>query len=616
MNGELKKERLLVTLIVMGSVSSLMTVIWLTWFCCSTTLDNQEFTASEVRIRGLRSRLERSHQSMIAAISLRAAGGNQEWAAEYDRARARLGRDLESLAQLTSIADSDRTKIDQAVDSFDTVSDLVFQDVVDEGPEKALAHWLIPVASTQQQELRRALTTAVYYCDKAILAVQDAQDERVGQVIAASVGSTVILTLMLLVGIGRIRNHIYRQALIERTLLAQTIELTELKLVAESASEAKSNFLASTSHELRTPLTTILGYADQLFEQLSTDKERRMVDTMRLRGRGLLQLINDLLDLARIESGNISLELSLNSPWKIATAVADMLRVQADTKSLVLETRCDGPIPRQIRTDPARLEQILLNFVNNAVKYTDVGHVRITLSYADDSRELRFVVADTGQGIPEDYVSELFVPFARGAADRSQEGTGLGLAISQQLSDLLNGTISLKSTLGTGSEFALTLPVEESVPVDLYTPENHVVQDFDSSEVSGNQRPSLDGLSVLIVEDDPVNCLMLKTLLEHEGATTESSADGADAIKRVRQGRSSGESIDLIFMDMGLPVVDGYVATKKIRKDGFLGGIIALTANVRTADRQKSLECGCNQFISKPFDRGKLLKLVSEYTNR
>ncbi len=616
MNGEFKKERLLVTLIVMGSVISLMTVIWLTWFCCSTTLENQELAASEVTIRGLRSRLARSHQSMIAAISLRAAGGNQEWAAEYDRARAQLGSGLESLAQLTSIADSDRTKIDQAVDSFDSVSDSVFQGLVDEGPEKALAQWLTADAATQKQELRRALTTAVHYSDKAIQAVQDAQDERVGQVIAASVGSTVILTLMLLVGIGRIRNHVFRQALIERTLKTQAVELTELRRLAESASEAKSNFLASTSHELRTPLTTILGYADQLIENLPADKEREVVDIIRQRGRGLLQLINDLLDLARIESGKIAIEPSLVSPWKIAAEVTSMLRVRADAKGLVLETRCNGPIPREIRTDPLRLEQILLNLVNNAVKFTDEGHVTTTLSYAYDARELRVVVEDSGHGIPDDCVDELFVPFARGAANRSQEGTGLGLAISRQLADLLNGTISVKSKLGTGSEFMLTLPVGESVPVDLYTPEPHVVQDFNSSEASGSLRPNLDGLSVLIVEDDPVNRLMLKTLLENEGATAESSSDGADAIERLRQSRSSGESIDLIFMDMGLPVVDGYKATRKIRENGFLGSIIALTANVFTDDRQRSLKCGCNQFISKPFDRDQLLKLVSEVTNK
>ena len=477
MNGEFKKERLLVTLIVIGSVFSLMTVIWFTWFCCSTTLENQKLAASELTIRNLRSRLARSHQTMNAAISVRAAGGDQEWAAELDRARALLDGDMALLAQLTSVSDTDRMRIDHAIASFDTVSDSILQIVIDDGPDKAVEKWLAPDALTQKQQLRRALTTAVHYCDKSIQSVQDAQNKRVGQVIAASVGSNVILTLMLLVGIGRIRNHVFRQALIERTLKTQVVDLTELRRLAESASEAKSNFLASTSHELRTPLTTILGYADQLYENLPADKEREVVDIIRQRGSGLLQLINDLLDLARIESGKNVLEPSLASPWKIASEVTNMLRVRADAKSLVLETRCNGPIPREIRTDPLRLEQILLNLVNNAVKFTDEGHVRTTLSYAYDARELRVVVEDSGHGIPDDCVDKLFVPFARGAANRSQEGTGLGLAISRQLADLLNGTISVNSKLGTGSEFMLTLPVGESVPVDLYTPEPHVDQD-------------------------------------------------------------------------------------------------------------------------------------------
>ena len=398
--------------------------------------------------------------------------------------------------------------------------------------------------------------------------------------------------------------------------------LRHAKEAAEAASRAKSEFLANMSHEIRTPMTAILGYSDLLYEEelaIGMSPERATAwESIRRNGDHLLNLINSLLELSQIESGELQLAPQTCRPLDLVLDVITSLKANAFDKDLALKLETGGRIPDAVRIDPVRLRQILFNLVGNAIKFTDHGEIRIVLNQIDRNGKprLQFDVIDTGIGIAEDQIARLFGQFvqAEGAANRRFGGAGLGLAISQRLAMLLGGEIKADSRVGHGSRFRLTVafqPPETRTAASSNTHETSTIQE-NKPQQDLPERP-LRGTRILLAEDGLDNQRLLSLLLSRAGAEVTVAENGKQAVEEVLDPALSESRYDVILMDMQMPIMDGYVATEELRRAGYEGPIIAVTAHAIAGDRQKCLDAGCDEYLSKPLDYRSLLNVVASY---
>ena len=384
--------------------------------------------------------------------------------------------------------------------------------------------------------------------------------------------------------------------------------LSEAKRAAEEASLAKSDFLANMSHEIRTPLTAILGYGELLTTHTTDPDNLACIDAIRRNGKHLVEIINDILDLSKIEAGMLRTEFVRISPGGVLRDVVDSLRVRAAEKGLTLDLSYDGPVPATIESDPTRMRQILLNLLSNAIKFTEQGGVRVVARLLGEQRLFEVEVTDTGIGISPQQQQALFAPFtqADGSITRRYGGTGLGLAISKRLVELLGGTISVKSVEGQGSTFLFTLttgPLDDvplahdpAIPPPLPLP----------------PLSRLNGRYILIVDDRRDMRYLIQTYLEEAGATVASASDGAMAVESVREAMARNKPFDAIVLDMQMPVMDGFQAAPRLRQAGHTGRIIALTANAMKGDQERCLAAGCDEYLAKPVDRLRLLYLLAQ----
>jgi CheY-like chemotaxis protein/anti-sigma regulatory factor (Ser/Thr protein kinase) len=391
------------------------------------------------------------------------------------------------------------------------------------------------------------------------------------------------------------------------------------KETAEFATAQKAAFLANISHEIRTPMTAILGFSDVLyFESDRQTAPRQRIDAIRAIKRNaeyLLELINDILDLAKIEAGKVEVCRHRCSAIQVVGEVVSLLRMRAEEKHLSLDVHFDGPQPQSVHTDPTRLRQILVNLLSNAIKFTDRGNVTVTVKLIDtdtDDPQMQIQVSDTGIGISPAEATRLFRQYSQASPYTSRQygGTGLGLAISKQLAELLGGTITLESELGRGSTFTLTIATGSLEGVQLL---DHVCE----TELGNEQElfglpPESNVLSgrVLLAEDGPDNQRLLKHVLETAGAEVTVVDNGESALELALRAWEQGDPYDVILMDMHMPVLDGYGATLQLRRASYPGAIVALTALAMDSDRQRCLEAGCDAYATKPFDRKQLLELV------
>jgi two-component system CheB/CheR fusion protein len=383
--------------------------------------------------------------------------------------------------------------------------------------------------------------------------------------------------------------------------------LSEAKRAAEAASLAKSDFLANMSHEIRTPLTAILGYGELLTTHTTDPDNLACIDAIRRNGKHLVEIINDILDLSKIEAGMLRTEFVRISPGGVLRDVVDSLRVRAAEKGLTLELSYDGPVPATIESDPTRLRQILLNLLSNAIKFTEHGGVRVVARLLAEQRLFEVQVIDTGIGISPQQQGSLFAPFtqADGSITRRYGGTGLGLAISKRLVELLGGSISVKSVEHEGSTFQFTLATGSLDDVPLAR---------DPVVPAPTPLPPLsrlDGRSVLIVDDRRDMRYLIQTYLEEAGASVASASDGALAVERVREAMARGKPFDAIVLDMQMPVMDGFQAAPHLRAAGHTGRIVALTANAMKGDQERCLAAGCDEYLAKPVDRLRLLYVLA-----
>ena len=396
--------------------------------------------------------------------------------------------------------------------------------------------------------------------------------------------------------------------------------LQRAKFAAETANRAKSEFLANMSHEIRTPMTAVLGFSDLLASNgLSSAERQEYLAGIRRNGIALIELINDILDLSRIEADKLILAPAVYPLQQIIDDVISTVAAGMTKKGLGLVVDYRWPLPETIRTDPTRLRQILVNLTSNAVKFTEHGGVRITIrcEHADyGSARIHFAVSDTGIGIPAEKIGERFQPFTQldGTASRRYGGTGLGFAISKRLATVLGGGIEVASELCKGSTFTLSIDAGSLQGVRmLQGPELPVAQEEGAS--CGEQIPALHG-RVLLAEDVPDIHLVLGCVLRRFNLQVEIAEDGRAACQLAEKSQAECNPYDLILMDIQMPKMNGYEATQWLRQHGWQGPIVALTAHAMKGDREKCLEAGCDDYLPKPVSAIGLQDVLHRYLRR
>jgi len=418
---------------------------------------------------------------------------------------------------------------------------------------------------------------------------------------------------------ARLKVDDLEQMVAQRTheLVCLTEELKRAKIAAEAADRAKSQFLANMSHEIRTPLTSILGYSDLLYEECEIAETRERLQIIKRNGEHLLTVINDILDLSKIEAEQVRLEKIAVSPVELVADAVAVVRGSAEAKQLALEIAWQGPILDRIETDPTRLRQILVNLLSNAVKFTSQGTVQLRAQFSNlDATSPLFIldVVDTGIGITDEQMAHLFRPFAQ--ADNSMGrrfgGTGLGLMICKRLAKMLGGDVTVTSRPGAGSTFRVTIAVGK-----LSEGIRSIAGPVAASAAPGLRGPGVSAARarftgrVLLAEDGPDSQLLISTLLKKLGVEVTLASDGRAAVESALTQRATHHPFDLVFMDMQMPELDGYAATTALRKAGYQGPIVALTAHAMAEDREKCLKAGCDDYLTKPVSSSELSRVLA-----
>jgi signal transduction histidine kinase/CheY-like chemotaxis protein len=431
--------------------------------------------------------------------------------------------------------------------------------------------------------------------------------------------------------VGRLRAELLERQHLNEQLIAQarSLEETNEELAsardnAESAARAKSEFLANMSHEIRTPMTAILGFADFLLEEEGLDRappaRAEAIRTIQGNGNHLLHIINDILDISKVESGKLQVEWLPCDPGAILEQTIGLLRARAVEKGLALRYDQESPLPSAIESDPTRLRQIVLNLLGNAIKFTETGAIRmIARTIGGSTPHLEVDVIDSGIGISPQQQGVLFEPFTQADASMGRKfgGTGLGLAISRRLAQLMGGDVTIvESTIGVGTRFRLSLPIRLIAGAVDSTNHSALVRKSadDDGSSSFSKAQALQNLRVLLAEDGLDNRRLIGHFLRKAGAEVVVVENGRLAVDAALEAETANRGFDAVLMDMQMPVLDGYGAATTLRDRGYRGPIIALTAHALSGERDKCLAAGCSEYDTKPINRARLIDKILAQT--
>lgn len=400
---------------------------------------------------------------------------------------------------------------------------------------------------------------------------------------------------------------------------------------AHAANTAKTQFLANMSHEIRTPMTAILGFTEQLTELEGdpTASEQRLdaIDTVRRNGEHLLTIINDILDLSKIEAEMMTVEFVPCSPTRIIADVLKLLENNAFSKGLVLTAEYVSPIPQTMACDPTRLRQMLMNLIGNSLKFTENGCVRVEVGFDKQLMQLSVDVIDTGIGMSPEQVKQLFRPFAQADSSMTRRfgGTGLGLTISKRLAEAMGGDIVVVSTVpGRGAHFRITVTTKSVSGPFLESIQAAPCARFSPIALPANETPEVRLYSavpqlsgrVLVAEDGVDNQKLISFLLRKAGLDVTFANDGKVALDLAWSAFEAGVPFDVLLTDMQMPLLSGYELATELRKRGYPLPIIAATANAMSSDRNRCISAGCDDYVSKPIKRDQLFEVLGRYLNK
>jgi signal transduction histidine kinase len=560
----------------------------------------------ELEVRELAGTIRRLDEVLTMSARMAAATGDVRWEGRYREHEPALDAAIKALIAIAPVAFATDLghETDAANQKLVAMENRAFE-FVRAGDLAAARHELF---SQDYENEKRIYAAGMDRAEEALRRFVMSQNGSLRTqffVLAIAFATAVVVTLGTWIYAARLR-----AGLVER-LAAQRID------AMEAATQAKSEFLANMSHEIRTPMTAILGYSDLLNDPQQTAEERATcVQVIRRNGDHLLTIINDILDLSKLEAGKMHVERLPSSPLQVASEVVAALSVRAAAKGIGLSFEPVFPLPPTIDSDPIRLRQVLLNLVGNAIKFTETGAVTVRLSY-DATNECRGVlrcdVRDSGIGMTSAQLAALFRPFTQADSSMTRRfgGTGLGLSISKRLVELLGGRILVTSEPGVGSTFTVALAIESTNGAPI------VVTDRASPEARPAETPttSVTALAgrILLAEDGPDTQRLLGFHLRRAGAEVVIASNGRAAADLAL---ASGAGFDLILMDMQMPELDGYAATALLRSKRYQGPIIALTAHAMQGDRDQCIAAGCTDYLTKPIDRERLLRVCAEYLPR
>ena len=463
-----------------------------------------------------------------------------------------------------------------------------------EGAKEILTTDVIPIQLSVMNNLTKLLESARMNIDNSISDL--------------SLDNNNAITLIsILGGIAVLLGSIIAIYVFKHTMRSEQDFIVQ-KEIAEEASNAKSMFLANMSHEIRSPLTAIIGFSDSILHRnLSDEKKIELTRSITRNSQHLHQIINNILDISKIEAGQLDIETISTPISTILNEVNSMVGLQAKKKDLCFCINYSFPLPEYINTDPTRLKQILINLSNNAIKFTNEGCVEINVSYHEKMKQMHFSVTDSGIGMTEDQVNNVFSAFAQADSSTTRQfgGTGLGLSISKQLTELLGGKISCKSQIDKGSIFSFYIDAGDLENINLLI--NKKDLEIETSAKSIDLSEQLTG-HILLAEDTQDNQDLIEMYVTDTGATITIVENGQLAVEACQQ-----NNFDLIFMDMQMPVMDGTEAITMIRTLNIQTPIISLTANAMKADMDKCFNAGANQFLTKPIDVNRFNEVLVKY---